>query len=101
MNPQQARRAAAKRQYRTFSVAYAANHPLCEVCKDVTAEMIHHRRLRKQGGALSAEVNVLAVCSPCHDHIHLNVEESRSKGHLVASDHPEWHACAQPRKANL
>ena len=101
MNPQQARRAAAEREYRTFRHAYLGDHPVCQVCGLALAEMIHHRRLRKQGGALSSEVNVLAVCSPCHDHIHLNVEESRSKGHLVASDHPEWHACAQPRKANL
>lgn len=43
---------------------------------------LHHRRLRSQGGGNEPE-NLLAVCAPCHDHIHRNPAESYERGWLL------------------
>lgn len=48
------------------------------------AEHAHHIRLRSQGGE-DAEHNLLAVCHPCHAHIHANPAESYANGWLRRS----------------
>jgi hypothetical protein len=99
--PQQQKRARLEREYAKFSPAYLAEHPVCEArisstC-DGSAEMVHHRRLRSNSGALCLELNVLAVCGACHTYIHHNVAESVEEGFILTSG-PEFDACKQPRK---
>jgi hypothetical protein len=54
-------------------------------------EHAHHRRLRSQQGE-TTDVNLLAVCRPCHDQIHAYPAESYALGLLVPSwaDPDEW-----------
>jgi 5-methylcytosine-specific restriction endonuclease McrA len=59
-----------------------ANHR-CEagipgVCT-VRAEQCHHLRLRSQGGADDGG-NLLAICAPCHEWAHRNVDEAVRRG---------------------
>jgi 5-methylcytosine-specific restriction endonuclease McrA len=42
---------------------------------------MHHRRLRSQGGTHDP-ANLLAVCQPCHDHIHHRPAEAYERGWL-------------------
>lgn len=73
---------------------HARSEGICEamipgVCS-YTAEHVHHRKLRSQGGGESFE-NGLAVCAACHTHIHMNTAESYERGLLVRGwDTPTW-----------
>jgi hypothetical protein len=46
---------------------------------------VHHRKLRTQGGP-NSDVNLMAVCVPCHAEIHARPPRSRRAGMLV----PSW-----------
>jgi hypothetical protein len=48
-------------------------------------EVAHHRKLRKHLGP-DTDDNLLAVCHPCHRHIHDQPEESYMNGTLI----PSW-----------
>ena len=52
---------------------YAAEHPLCEVCKEngrfVPAEEVHHKKPISQGGT-HARDNLMSLCRSCHTKIH-------------------------------
>lgn len=106
MNPQQQKRARLEREYAKFGPEYLAANPMCEAavsdnCRGF-ASMCHHRRLRKQTGAWSLPLNVIAVCAPCHDWIHVeHTAEAQDLGLLVTAGHPDYDACKQPRKAHL
>lgn len=62
---------------------------LCEIglegiCR-VKADCFHHRLMRSQGGADTAE-NLLHLCNPgCHAYVHVNPEESYERGWLLRS----------------
>lgn len=45
------------------------------------AEHAHHLRMRSQGGD-DTPGNLLAVCAPCHEHIHHNPEWAYGAGFL-------------------
>ena len=97
--PQQSKSAAREREYRRFRLAYLDDHPVCECCDTALATMVHHRRRLGRGGAKSLELNVLAVCAPCHDGpIHGQPESARLRGWLIFEGDPDWDACAQTRK---
>ena len=100
MSTQRQRKSAKDREYAAFSLRYMVDHPHCEAavtdkCKGWSA-MCHHRRLRSQGGATSSDLNVIAVCGPCHDHIHRFVADARALGLIVGADHPDYAACKEP-----
>lgn len=60
-------------------------HDHCEAAAspDCThrAEHAHHMLMRSQGGADDPS-NLLAVCAPCHEHIHAHPEDSYERGFL-------------------
>ena len=55
-----------------------------------TADQIHHRQMRSQGGAHSVE-NCGAVCHACHTYFHRNPAWAYEAGWLVHGwDTPTW-----------
>lgn len=58
---------------------------LCEACAAARAVHIHHRKLRRFGD--HTLINLLHVCSDCHDSIHGNPTDSYGRGLLVHSYH--------------
>ena len=57
---------------------------LCEVMADGCwreASQLHHRKLRRHGD--HSPGSLLAVCVPCHDHIHRHPAESYARGWLI------------------
>ena len=71
-----------------FDRASELHTPVCEVMVpgvcDYNATQWHHRKLRSQGGTNEASGG-LAVCAPCHDHIHKNTGRAYKQGWLVKS----------------
>jgi predicted HD phosphohydrolase len=63
---------------------YACEAGVSPACNG-RVQQAHHRKLRKQGGP-DTDDNLLAVCNPCHDHIHANPKESYMNGTLI----PSW-----------
>ncbi len=54
----------------------------CEValdCCTTWAAQVHHVVLRSAGGADTAD-NLLHVCMPCHNWIHANPDDARTRG---------------------
>ena len=49
-----------------------------------SAEHVHHRKLRAQGGKDEPE-NLIVTCDLCHEWIHRNPKESYLEGWLVHS----------------
>jgi hypothetical protein len=82
---------------RDDAAAYDRCHarPECEakVAEGCTGrnEHAHHRQLRAHGGK-ATDVNLLALCLRCHQHVHANPQESYELGLLVPSwaDPEEW-----------
>lgn len=62
---------------------------VCEACGQDEATMIHHRKLRSQGGTNDPS-NLLHVSAVCHDRLHKNLDgKSYDRGLLVRrSDDP-------------
>jgi len=56
---------------------------LCEACAAARAVHIHHRKLRRFGD--HSLINLLHVCSECHNSIHANPTDSYGRGLLVHS----------------
>jgi len=54
-----------------------------EVCTGKAAH-VHHRLMRSQGGGHEPSL-LLAVCLPCHGHIHANPAKSYEAGWLIRS----------------
>lgn len=48
----------------------------------------HHRKLKSQGGQDTLE-NLAYLCRQCHDHVHLNREESVRDGWII-SESAKW-----------
>ena len=61
------------RAWKRIRDRYAAEHPLCEVCKEngrfVPAEEVHHKKPISQGGT-HARDNLMSLCRSCHTKIH-------------------------------
>ena len=62
---------------------------MCEIMSRDTgcngrAEQLHHRKLRKQGGEHTVE-NLIHICSPCHDYLHMHPAIAYTNGWLVKS----------------
>jgi len=58
-----------------------ASTPACPSGRHV-AHQFHHRLMRSHGGQHDAD-NLLHVCSPAHDYIHLHPAESYEAGWLL------------------
>ena len=59
--------------WRHIRDAYAAAHPLCEMClkegRYTATEHVHHIKPLKEGGTHDQE-NLMALCKSCHSKIH-------------------------------
>lgn len=60
------------------------NTPICQVCLHSPAVHTHHRKMRSQGGT-DESVNLMKVCSWCHNEIHANPTWAYEQGYLVHS----------------
>ena len=58
------KRAAQEREYRKLAAQFLADHPECECCGGMAAE-VHHRRGRR-GADLLDQAHWSALCSGCH-----------------------------------
>ena len=81
--PDKKRPTSRTKAYREARDTYLGEHPTCEVCGAATASTIHHRAGRL-GRLLMEPRNMLAVCDPCHVHIHANPEWARAEGYMVS-----------------
>jgi hypothetical protein len=56
----------------------------CEAhaCTDCTGLMVHSHHVMRRGPGPDTADNLLAVCIPCHQHIHGNPAESRRRGFI-------------------
>lgn len=56
-------------------------NPLCEVCEREgrvrPAEMVHHAKPIRQGGAALDMDNLMSVCRACHDRLHTGSGKER------------------------
>lgn len=68
--------------YERLKKAFLALHPVCAICSQRKSTDVHHRKGR--GPYLLDETTWMALCRPCHDHIHQNVGWSLTKGYLIA-----------------
>lgn len=57
-------------RWRRLSTWYLARHPVCQVCGKRPAVLVHHVTPIRDGGALMAVDNLLAVCATCHQREH-------------------------------
>ena len=57
----------------TVELIFARSGHCCEICGNVMAEQIHHRRPRGMGGSrqddTNSPANLLHICAPCHARI--------------------------------
>ena len=75
------RRAAQLRVYSKKRIEFLFTHRRCEVCGNSGATDIHHKQGRV-GEMLNREEHWLALCRPCHHHIHHNPKWARETGYL-------------------
>lgn len=61
---------------------YLLTHVYCEVCKEVRADQIHHKKGR-QGDRLTDERFFLAVCQACHSKIEINRKWAMQEGYSL------------------
>lgn len=99
-SPMVRRRARREREYARWRDGELVVRFLCQACPRVRhdgvtfrATTLHHRRLRRQGGAWVSRLNTLAVCEGCHTWIHANVAVAKVFGFLVGVDSDEWVVC--------
>jgi hypothetical protein len=61
---------------------------ICELCRDVPATEMHHRRMRSAGG-LDIYDNILHLCGFCHhEAIHANPDWAYRHGLLIRRSDP-------------
>jgi 5-methylcytosine-specific restriction endonuclease McrA len=65
--------------YYQLRLEYLAKMPRCERCGDHATE-IHHRSGRTGNNLY---LNFMAICRPCHNHVHANITESKKLGYLL------------------
>lgn len=63
-------------------LCWARSGYVCEACSAARAVLLHHRKLRSQGG-LHEPSNLLHICNECHARIHAGGAESYERGLLV------------------
>lgn len=70
------------RQWRKVRNAYAAKHPLCEMCLLVNrltdVQEVHHIFPLDHGGT-NDEINLMSLCKPCHSRISAKMGDRWSK----------------------
>lgn len=60
---------------------YIRKHPICELCQQRAAEVVHHKtRLREGGDRLNPD-NLQSLCKLCHNQHH----SSQGKGNLITT----------------
>lgn len=59
-----------------------SERPRCERCKRAESVHVHEVVTRAMGGSILDEMNLRALCAPCHSHIHEHPQESRASGWL-------------------
>lgn len=81
LNPVSAKRRVQNELYKSSRELYLMCHPTCERCKMAEATDIHHKAGR--GIYLCNVTYFMAVCRPCHDWIHANMNQAEKDGHIV------------------
>jgi 5-methylcytosine-specific restriction endonuclease McrA len=61
---------------------------MCEICKAKAGDVIHHRKLRSQGGT-NALANLMLLCDACHRYVHGHPAMSYAAGYLLHRSDPE------------
>lgn len=61
---------------------YARARGACQVCLDGPGTVVHHRKLRSQGGT-NDPANLLLLCAGCHDYVHGHPALSYAAGYLL------------------
>src|SRR5688500_5357244 len=69
------------KEYEKVKREFLRKHKACQVCCESPATDLHHKRGRN--GKLLTDIRYfLAVCRPCHDHIHSDIPFSRANGFI-------------------
>lgn len=76
-----------KRNLPAYEAVKERSQGVCERCKSKPASEVHHRRLKKQGGA-DSERNLIALCTFCHRWAHANVAEACAEMLIIS---PKYH----------
>jgi 5-methylcytosine-specific restriction endonuclease McrA len=76
------KRAGREVEYREQCRVFLAENPVCQVCRDAPSTDKHHRS-KRDGARLVDFENIMALCNPCHRHIHANPAWAYDRGFLV------------------
>jgi hypothetical protein len=82
LKPMSAKRARASRVYAKKRREFMARFRWCQMCENVRPSDVHHSAGRI-GALLNDETKWFALCRGCHDRIHANPKEARTKGWLA------------------
>jgi hypothetical protein len=87
--PKARRTAKLRADYNAWVAERLARRPPCVMCGH-PAELIHHRRLRSQGGAVISHANTVPLCSWDHEWVHRNIDEARTMHLIVQTGDPDF-----------
>ena len=69
-------------EYQELGRVFLAENPVCQVCRNARSTDKHHRS-KRDGARLVDFENMMALCNPCHRHIHANPAWAYEQGFLV------------------
>ena len=75
------KRAKQLKEYSKLRAEHLKDNYLCDVCGCEATE-IHHKN-KRSGDRLLDNLYFMSVCRRCHQHIHLNPQQSRDKGYMI------------------
>lgn len=82
LRPVSEKRQGQKARYLDERARFLAQFPVCQCCGQAESTEAHHKA-KRDGGRLTDWRQIMAVCHPCHRHIHANPEWSYEQGFLV------------------